>query len=217
MGKFERRRGRPAPLPFPLAALLLLLFLGACSPFSGRLLIMEGNFYQSQGMYAQAISAYLKALNYPEVVPYAEYGLGSSYQALDEGKAALERFTAAEKALDSLPGKTNPEGRRELSYRVRYNTGLVLFGEEDFDGAVEAFQGALEIDGGRIEAKRNLELSLLSRPRDKTSASTQGEGRETGEGRDQGQALFDYLSRKEQNQWKSQEWIEDTPSAGPDY
>jgi Ca-activated chloride channel family protein len=217
MGKFKRFRGRPVPLPFPPAALFLLLFLGACSPFSGKLLIMEGNFYQSQGMYARAIAAYLKALNYPEVVPYAEYGLGSSYLALDEGKAALERFASAEKALDSGPGKTNPERWRELSYRIRYNSGLALFGEGDFDGAAEAFRVALEIDSGRIEAKRNLELSLLSRPRDKSSASAQGEGRESGEGKNQGQALFDYLSKKEQNQWKSQEWIEDTPPAGPDY
>jgi Ca-activated chloride channel family protein len=177
---------------------------------------MEGNFYQSQGMYNQAISAYLKALDYPEMAPYAEYGLGSSYQGLDEGKAALERYTAAEEALKSAPGKT-PEGKRELSYRVRYNKGLVLFGEDDFEGAAEAFRGALEIDGSRIEAKRNLELSLLSRPRDKSSASVRGEGRADSGERGEARALFDYLSRKEQNQWKSQEWIEDSPSAGPDY
>jgi Ca-activated chloride channel family protein len=198
-----------------LAALLFLPLLGACSRFPGRLLVMEGNFYQSQGMYTKAISAYLKALDYPEVIPYAEYGLGSSYQALDEGKAALERFKAAEAALGAVPGKTPPKGRRELSYRIRYNTGLVLFGEEDFDGAAEAFRGALEMDGSRIEAKRNLELSLLSRPRDKTPSAARGEG---GDRQSQGtQALFDYLSRKEQNQWKSQQWIGDTPPTGPDY
>jgi Ca-activated chloride channel family protein len=211
MGRFKR----PRKLLFP--ALSSLLFsLGACSAFSGKLLIMEGNFYQSQGMYTQAISAYLKALDYPETVPYAEYGLGSSYQALDEGKAALERFAAAEKTLEAVPGGW-PRAGRELSYRIRYNTGLVLFGEEDFAGAAEAFRGALEIDGGRIEAKRNLELSLLSRPQDRSSASAQGKSRESGEGENPGaRALFDYLNRKEQNQWKSQEWIED-PSAGPDY
>jgi Ca-activated chloride channel family protein len=194
--------------------LLLLPLLGACSGFPGRLLIMEGNFYQSQGMYTKAIAAYLKALDYPELIPYAEYGLGSSYQALDEGKAALERFKAAEAALGAAPEKTPPQGR-ELSYRIRYNTGLVLFGEEDFEGAAEAFRGALEIDGNRTEAKRNLELSLLSRPRDKTPSAARGEG---GDSQSQGaKALFDYLSRKEQNQWKSQEWIEEAPSTGQDY
>jgi Ca-activated chloride channel family protein len=199
-----------------LAGLFLLCSLGACSAFSGKLLIMEGNFYQSRGMYTQAISAYLKALDYPEAVPYAEYGLGSSYQALDEGKAALERFAAAEKTLEAVPGRRLQAGQ-ELSYRIRYNTGLVLFGEGDFAGAAEAFRGALAIDGSRIEAKRNLELSLLSRPRDRSPAAAQGKSRENGEGEDRGtRALFDYLSRKEQNQWKSQEWIED-PSTGPDY
>jgi Ca-activated chloride channel family protein len=169
-------------------------------------------------MYTQAISAYLQALDYPEVASYAEYGLGSSYQALDEGKAARERYGAAEKALESGPGRTQPEGRRELSYRIRYNTGLVLFGEGDYEGAVEAFRGALEIDGNRVEAKRNLELSLLSRPPDKSPVSAQGEdGDGGGEKQSRRHALFDYLSQKEQDQWKSQEWIEDTPSTGPDY
>jgi Ca-activated chloride channel family protein len=205
---------RKKPAGLILVSLVSLFLLGACSRFSAGLLVMEGNFYLSQGMHTQAISAYLKALDYPMAVPYAEYGLGSAYQALDEGKAARERFAAAEKALSESP----PEGRQELSYRIHYNTGLVLFGEEDFEGAAGAFREALEIDGSRLEAKHNLELSLLSRSQDKTSASAQGENQEDGERqRERAYALFDYLNRKEQDQWKSQEWVEDAPSSGPDY
>ncbi|MDR0450499.1 MAG: tetratricopeptide repeat protein [Treponema sp.] len=216
MRKLKQSGPRPFPALFP-ALLPFLLLLGACSVFPGRLLVMEGNFYQSRGMYSRAVSAYLKALNYPEAVPYAEYGLGSSYQALDEGKAARERFAAAEEALESVSEKIPPEGRRELSYRIRYNTGLLLFEEEDFEGAAAAFREALAIDAGRVEAKRNLELSLLSRPRDKSPASARGEGRENGERLGRERALFDYLSKKEQDRWKSQEWIGDEPSTGPDY
>jgi Ca-activated chloride channel family protein len=30
-------------------------------------------------------------------------------------------------------------------------------------------------------------------------------------------ALFDYLRRKDENQWKSREWIEEESPPGPDY
>jgi Ca-activated chloride channel family protein len=201
-----------ASLTAALSAALLLL--GSCSRIPGQLLIMEGNFHHSQGRYAEAVEAYLRALDHEEVVSYAEYGLGSAYLSLDEGKAALERFDASAEALKQLPAG----GHQELSYRIHYNTGVVRFGEGNFEGAAEAFRQALEIDGGRIEAKRNLELSLLSLSRDASSAASAGaEGDEIQETDVRAAALFDYLQRKEQSQWKSREWTEEAPAAGPDY
>jgi Ca-activated chloride channel family protein len=171
---------------------------------------MEGNFFNSQGMYTEAISSYLKALQYPETVPYGEYGIGSVYLALDERNAALQRFAAAERALGALP----LEEHRELAYRIQYNHGVIFFEGENFTGAVEKFRNALEIDSGRIEAKRNLELSLLSLSKTASSASAPADlSRE----RSGTEALFEYIRQKEQNQWKSREWIENTPAAGPDY
>jgi Ca-activated chloride channel family protein len=113
--------------------------------------------------------------------------------------------------LRDFPGK----GREELNYRINYNRGVVLFWEGDFEGAAGAFRAAMEIDGSRIEAKRNLEISLRSLSRKHTEARSNGEdddGRE-----DRLTVLFQYLNLKEQNQWKSREWEEDPPSAGPDY
>lgn len=196
----SRRMGSLALLLFPLA-----LFCQSCAPVSGRLLVVEGNFYQAQSRYDEAISAYLRALEYPEALPYAEYGLATVYSALEETTAALARYEAAALALKALP----PEGHRELSYRISYNLGLALFREADYEGAAAAFREALELEGGRLEAKRNLELALLS-------LSRKGEKRGRGEGGDRLDALFRYLDLKEQNQWKSREW-EDPPSSGPDY
>jgi hypothetical protein len=90
---------------------------------------------------------------------------------------------------------------------------VVLFWEGDFEGAAAAFREALEADGSRPEAKRNLELSLLSWSRERERKNL-GEGE--GEGRDRLDALFRYLDLKEQNRWKSREWGE-SPSLGPDY
>jgi Ca-activated chloride channel family protein len=192
-----------------LAAVLLplALFFQSCDGAGGKLLVVEGNFYHAQGRYDEAISAYLRAREYPEVLPYAEYGLGTVYAALEELPAALARYGAAGEALETFPA----EGRRELSYRIAYNRGSALFWEGDYEGAVRAFREALELEGGRPEAKRNLELALLS-------LSREGEKKDPGEGdgSDRLEVLFRYLDVKEQNQWKSREW-EDSPSAGPDY
>jgi Ca-activated chloride channel family protein len=175
---------------------------------------MEGNFYNSRGMYTEAIASYLKALDYPDAAPYGEYGLGSAYFALNEGKAALERYREAEKELENLE-KGN---HRELRYRIHYNSGIILFEEGDYNEAAAAFKNALKVDGSRIEAKRNLELSLLfslSRNSPQTGSTDSGAGEEDG---DAGiSSLFEYLRKKEQDRWKNREWQADSGPAGPDY
>ncbi|MDR2158992.1 MAG: VWA domain-containing protein [Treponema sp.] len=213
------RRGRARLLP------VLLACLGAvsCSRISGRLLVMEGNFFSRRGMMVEAIASYLRAREYDEAFPYAEYGLGSVYAALDEGALALDRFAGSEEGLLELSRmRKNPAEYRELQYRIRYNTGVVLFGQRDFAGAAAAFRGALEIDGSRIDAKRNLELSLLSlaagRPEADGFGTGQGDGPEQNGGdREAREILFEYLRRKETNQWQSREWTDEEVPAEPDY
>jgi Ca-activated chloride channel family protein len=199
---------------FRSGTLLFILGLGvlSCTPVSGKLLLMRGNFFNSQGMYTEAISSYLEALRFPETAPYAEYGLGSAYLSLGEDQAARQRFNAAETALRTFPR----EDHRELIYRTHYNHGVVLFQDGDFTGAAAQFRNALEADSDRIEAKRNLELSLLFLVRRDASAAP-SPAADNQEPRNGPEALFEYLRRKEQDQWKSREWIDDTPPSGPDY
>jgi Ca-activated chloride channel family protein len=181
-----------------------------CTRISGKLLIMEANFHFSRGRYTDAISSYLKAYAYSEAEPYAEFGLGSVYFTMGEEKAALERFASAKRTLESFDTAVN----RELKYRIHYNTGVVLFSEGDYSGAVDYFRNALKTDGGKKEAKRNLELSLRSLERETAS----GDGKNDGEGEHESRlALFEYIRQKEINQWKSREWQEEEDTSGPDY
>jgi Ca-activated chloride channel family protein len=173
---------------------------------------MRGNFFNSQGLYTEAILAYMSALEFSETAPYAEYGLGTIYLSLDERNAALEHFAAAEEQLKTF----RKEDHRELVYRIHYNSGVIHFYSGNYGGAAEQFRIALETDGGRIDAKRNLELSLLSLSRQSGSAAS-SLSVNTEEQRKGSQVLFDYVRRKEEDQWKSREWIEDVPASGPDY
>jgi Ca-activated chloride channel family protein len=178
----------------------------------GKLTLLRGNFFNAQGMYTEAILSYLEALKFPETAPYAEYGLASVYLSLDEGAAALQHFAAAEEGLTNLLR----DDHRELIYRIYYNRGVVRFHAGDFSAAADQFRTALETDSSRIEAKRNLELSLLSMSHQSSSAAS-SLSLDTREQQKGPQVLFDYIRRKEQDQWKSREWTEDTDSTGPDY
>ena len=211
-----RRRG-PGAKAAGISALLCCLFLfSSCAKTQGKLLIMEGNFFNTRGLYTEAISSYLKAMDYGDAVPYAEFGLGTAYFSLDEGAAALERYGAAK---DGLSGPAW-EGHGELSYRIYYNMGIIHFEKGEYGEAARAFRDALKVDGSRIEAKRNLELSLLTVTRSSSPQAASPEGR-TEEGREGGgigsSALFSYLRQKEQEQWKSKEWNGESDTSGPDY
>ena len=207
---YDTKTPNPGPRPLiPLLCYLLsvicYLLLG-CSNATGKLLIIEANFLSSQGRFTEAVAQYTKALEYEDAAPYAEYGLGSVYFAMGEEEAALDSFTKAGNMLDKLP----PTGSRELRYRVCYNTGVARFSGGNFSDAAESFRDALKIDGRKTEAKRNLELSLLSTARQNTVSGGHGENEGIS-------ALFDYIRQKELDQWTNREWQPEEDSEEPDY
>jgi Ca-activated chloride channel family protein len=206
--------------PFSFLASLLLLCLAlfsSCRGTQGKLLIMEANFLNTRGYYTEAIAAYLRALQYKEAAPYAEYGLASAFFALEESDAALDRYLDAENALTQMGDVHN-----ELRYRIHYNRGIIYFEKGEYNEAALAFREALKVDSSRIEAKRNLELSLLTDSwRNSPTPVYSPEGADSSPDtvqEDSGsQVLFDYLRAKEQEQWKSREWIEESVPSGLDY
>jgi len=193
-------------LPTPYSLLPILLLITACSNPKGKLLIIEANLLNSQGRFTDAVEKYTKALEYEDAAPYAEYGLGSVYLSMGEEKAALERFAEAQNLLEGLPPNLN----RELRCRLCYNIGVAMFSEGNFQDAADAFRDALRIDGRKTEAKRNLELSILSKDRQPAS---KGEEKEN-EGRS---ALFEIIRQKELDQWLNREWQPEEESSEPDY
>jgi len=217
-GRGNEDGGKGRKTPNHLLSIMLFLIVGlfgSCTQIQGKLYIMEGNFFNSRGFYSEAISSYLKALDYDEAVPYAEYGLGAAYFALEEGSVALDRYLDAEAGLADTG-----EDHQELRYRIQYNIGIIYFDMGEFDEAANAFKEALKIDSSRIDAKRNLELSLMTINRTNSpQASTAGEGSESGGGNPGAgnSVIFEYLRQKEQEQWRSREWTGETEQAEKDY
>ncbi|MDR1804540.1 MAG: tetratricopeptide repeat protein [Treponema sp.] len=211
------RRARIIPhssFLIPLFLLCLVMF-SSCRETQGKLIIMEANFLNSRGNYTEAISAYLRALQYEGAAPYAEYGLASAFFALEESDSALDRYLEAENALERMGDEHN-----ELRYRIHYNRGIIYFEKGEYNEAANAFREALKVDSSRIEAKRNLELSLLTDTwRSPLAVSSEGADNVSDNVQEDStsQVLFEYLRAKEQEQWKSREWVEESDPSGLDY
>jgi len=208
ISKFVTRQpGKSAMRRIPIASLIAVLTLfSSCS--EGKLLLIEANYLNSRGKYDEALIPYMKALDHEDSAPYAEYGLGLTFYLLDEGSAALSRYNDSRKLLE----KFSENEHRELRFRNHYNTGIIHFEDGEYRMAAEAFKEALKEDPRRLEAKRNLELSLMLISMEPNSESRSG-GQE-----DLKEILFDYLKQEEIQKWKSREWAppEDNQT-GPDY
>jgi len=191
-------------LPF-LSMIFVMIVFTSCS--DGKLLLLEANYLISRGRHNEAIALYLEALNHKEASAYAEYGLGLTLYSLDEGDNALKRYANSQILLEMF----SPNEHRELRYRNHYNSGIVFFEEGDYNSAASAFKEALRTDPKRIEAKRNLELSLISLT---IESNRQNSTQERQEQRD---ILFDYLRYEEQEKWKSKEWTPEEDFTGLDY
>jgi len=187
------------------------LILGALiftSCHDGKPIIMEANYLFSRGRYDEAIIRYQKALQFKDSAPYAEYDLGLTLYLLDETEAALNRYDNSKKITETLPENEH----RELRYRSYYNSGIIYFEKDDFISAAQAFKQALRISPERIDAKRNLEISLkyivINMNKEKPE-ERRNEIREI---------LFDYIKQHEQQYWKSAEWAdEEQYNTGNDY
>ena len=191
-------------LPF-ISTLFVLILFTSCT--EGKLLLLEANYLISRGRHNEAIALYLEALNHEEASPYAEYGLGLTLYSLDEGESALKRYANSQKLL----GTSSNNEHSELRFRNHYNSGIIFFEEGNFESAATAFREALRTDPKRIEAKRNLELSLISLSIESNRQNPSEERQE------QREILFDYLRYEEQEKWKSREWAPEEDFTGPDY
>jgi Ca-activated chloride channel family protein len=204
--KFVTRQSQKKPLRhFSAVSIIALLLFTSCS--EGKLLLLEANYLSAMGRYDEALVPYLKALNHEDSAPYAEYGLGLTFYLLDEGKAALKRYGDSHQLLE----KYSSNEHKELRFRNHYNSGVILFEEGDYRSAAASFKEALRADPRRLDAKRNLELSLMS-----VSMETNTQSR-TEKQEENREILFEYLRQDEQQKWKSKEWAPEENFTGQDY
>lgn len=210
-----------SPMRFPgraaafslAAAFVLGAGLSGCSGAREKIAVLEGNSHLAAGRTHQAVAAFARAAGHPASRPYADLGLGCAYLSMGEPGPALARFRAAADSIGATPGEEPAAGERELAFRARYDAGLAFFALADWAGAADSFRAALELDGSRMGAKRNLELSLRMLSREASSAASSAP-LSAKEDDDAGpRSLFDYVREKDGERWRSREWRADAGSS----
>ena len=205
--KIAARFKRSASVPLVLS----VFFLTSCSgtTISGARTVLSSTWSWYQHKYNAAVAGFLQvaedaALSGDSVMQqYAVYGLGTTYLMQHENEAALLRFR---QIPDSAPS--------DILYAAWYNRGIIAYKEGDYETAAVCFRRALKINGKKINAKINLELSTdkaekeaKARENTLTSASELS-GNDTMES-----SVFQRIKENDMKQWKNSMRTEQSSSA----
>ena len=183
-----------------LSAVGLISISAGCS--SDTFNIFKGTTAFNNKQYKHAISCYLEVIENnneditSDAVNYSLYDLGTTYATIGEDDAALERL--------SLISADAPS---QLRYAAFYNSGVVAHKNEDYESAKSYFRKALEVDSSRIEAKINLELSMLMGEEKvkQNEANAVPASEQDNSIPDIENAVFNHIKENDQKQWKNSE------------
>jgi Ca-activated chloride channel family protein len=226
-----------------LRSLPLILLFQSCAPAEAKIRLLEGNFFVARDMLDKAEASYTRArsLAAPGDIPYAVYALAFVQLQREEKEAAAIAEGAEDSAAMLLFGEAHAliaketaagadritqafrhghgERHRELAYRIHYNAGLARFNAGKPEEAAWELRQALLVEPGRIEAKRNLEISLaLLENKSGPEASEVKTARPVQDGAARGNGvLFDIIRQKETSRWKSWAWQGEEGDSSLDY
>lgn len=211
-----RRLFRPKGAGKGLMVLLLLswgfFFQGCSRVWQGAAGVLEGTFFWHQGEYQKAISGFMDSMATAEVLSddtlrqYSTCGLAATYIMQGETEAALGRLQ-----------ELSPDAPESLRFVAFYNSGIIAYNQGQYQEAATLFRQALEVDGGNLDAKINLELSLGQDSRQSAAAAQELIPVQETPGDDfADSALFSLIRQQEQDRWKNQQDAAATPT-GDDY
>lgn len=148
--------------------------------FNGFTLLDNGNIYNNKGIkkysakdYQGALDAFLKAKEYAQRDPKADYNTGTALYQLGQYDEALRYFNGLtrsdneEDALDAL-----------------FNSGNARFRNNDTDGAITDYKNVLRRNPEDIDAKKNLEIAL-KRKQEEQQQQQQQDNKQDGQNNDQ--------------------------------
>jgi tetratricopeptide (TPR) repeat protein len=175
-------------------AVSVVLFLTGCSFNSPYIAVVHGNYSYDRGDYQQAVVKYLEARESGEHTEWISYNMGNVYHSLGEISAALQLWEEAEAS-----------GETELRFAISFNRGVLHYQQGRYREAYDSFKAALVLNNRSLEAKRNLELSLLKIQAGGNLDRTQPAG-DTLQTQDReldadSARVLEYVRRKEGNRW----------------
>ena len=162
-----------------------------------------------QKKYNDAVAKYLQTVfdaqedENPLLEQYAVYNLATTYLVQNENDVALERYSQLENVED-----------KNVRYAVFYNCGIIANRKGNYEEAAKCFRNALKIDGTKIDAKVNLELSLMNAEKEaKSKENVQNQVSETKTSSTMEESIFARIREYDEKQWKNSEKSENSNSS----
>lgn len=194
-----------------VSLVLSAFFLSSCSggKISGAQTVLSSTWSWYQHKYNSAVAGFLlvaedAAFSGDSVMQqYALYDLGTTYLMQHENEAAVLRFL---QIPDSAPS--------DILYALWYNRGIISYKEGDYENAADCFRRALKINGKKINAKINLELSTDKAEKEaKARENVLVSASELDRNDTMESSVFQRIKENDMKQWKNAERTEKSSSA----
>ena len=171
--------------------------------------ILEGSWFWYQKKYNDSVAKYLQTVfdaqndENPLLEQYAVYDLATTYLVQNENDVALERYRQLENVED-----------KNIRYAVFYNCGIIANRKGNYEEAARCFRNALKIDGTKIDAKINLEISLMNAEKEiKSKQNVQNQVSEAKNSSTMEESIFARIREYDEKQWKNSEKSENSNSS----
>ena len=160
---------------------------------SDRQLIREGNRLYRSGKYAQAETAYRKAVSKNQQNARAVYNLGCALMKQNNDSAAIDQFT---KAAEMDADKAN----RALAY---HNMGVMYQQKKNYQEAIRAYQDALRNNPKDADSRYN--LALCKRQQQKQQQQQDNKDQQKDKNKDKNQQKDKDKKQNQQQDQKNQQ------------
>ncbi len=171
--------------------------------------ILEGSWFWYQKKYNDSVAKYLQTVFDAQndgnllLEQYAVYDLATTYLVQNENDVALERYRQLENVED-----------KNIRYAVFYNCGIIANRKGNYEEAAKCFRNALKIDGTKIDAKINLEISLMNAEKEiKSKQNVQNQVSESKSSSTMEESIFARIREYDEKQWKNSEKSENSNSS----
>lgn len=186
----RRKKNRKGPA---LMACLAVFFLFTGFLETSKSTVKKGNEHYQNKQYQSALEAYRKVqVKHPDA-PEVLYDLGTALYKVDS-------FQESAQDLDAAVQKTKDPKLKALAL---YNKGNAQYRLGNFEGAMDAYKKALELDPGDKDAKYNLEF--LQNKKNKMDKKDQEQKKDDQKKQDQKQDSQKNNQNQQQNQGQGQQ------------
>ncbi len=187
-------------------------FMSCSASFKDGAELLQGSFYWHQEKYQNAIVSFLQVIESAGktdnrlMKEYGMYNLAVTYMKQNENESALTKLTSI--SADAPP---------YILFASFYNCGIIEYEHKNFPQAAFYFKEALKIQPSDLDAKINLELSLLNaESQDEIPSGSVSPFSEKKDDTAVKDAVFSIIRESEQNRWRNQQ-VENTSEGGLDY